>query len=82
MNPVESIVTFLIVWWVVLFMVLPFGVNRVRNPDDGHDPGAPEKPMLIRKLLATTGITIILFGIIFAVVSSGVISLRDLVGAD
>ncbi len=81
MNPVEGIVTFLILWWVVLFMVLPFGVKRVHSPEEGHDPGAPEKPLLVRKLLVATGITAILFVLIFAVVSSGVISLRELVGA-
>ena len=81
MNAVESTVVFLILWWVVMFMVLPFGVNRVEAPEEGHDPGAPEKPLLVRKLLATTGITAILFGIIFWVANSGLISLRDLVGA-
>ena len=81
MNPVEGVVTFLILWWVILFMVLPFGVNRVSNPEEGHDPGAPERPQLVRKLLVTTGITVFVFSIIFAIVNSGLFSLRDLVGA-
>ena len=81
MNPVEGTVVFLILWWVVLFMVLPFGVNRVANPEAGHDPGAPEKPLLARKLLVTTGITGVLFSVIFWFANSGLISLRDLVGA-
>ncbi len=81
MNPAEATVVFVIIWWVILFMVLPFGVNRVADPDDGHDPGAPERPLLVRKLLVTTAITAVLFGIVFAVVSSGLFSLRDLVGA-
>lgn len=81
MNAVEGTVAFLILWWVVLFMVLPFGIKRVENPGEGHDPGAPEKPLLLRKLLVTTGITAVLFSIIFWVANSGLISLRDLVGA-
>jgi predicted secreted protein len=56
----SAIALFFIIWWLVLFAVLPLGV---RNPHEagedapaGSDPGAPVKPMLARKLLITTAV--------------------------
>ena len=46
MNPVSAVVVFIVIWWLVLFMVLPWGVRRTETPEAGHDPGAPAKPML------------------------------------
>ena len=39
---------YVVIWWLTLFMVLPWGISPV-NPDDllpGEDPGAPAKPKL------------------------------------
>ncbi|MBT5571261.1 MAG: DUF1467 family protein [Alphaproteobacteria bacterium] len=78
MNPVTATVVFIIIWWIMLFMVLPWGVSRTENPEAGHDPGAPARPMLVRKLLITTGITIVLFGILYGVIDAEILSLQDL----
>lgn len=78
MNPVTATVVFIIIWWIMLFMVLPWGVSRTENPEAGHDHGAPARPMLVRKLLITTGITIVLFGILYAVIDAEILSLQDL----
>ena len=55
---------FALTWWMVLFAVLPFGVKTPDAPGYGHDPGAPEKPMIKQKLLITTLLAIIITGII------------------
>ena len=78
MNPVTAVVVFIIIWWLLLFMVLPWGVRRTENPEEGHDPGAPARPMLARKLAITTGIAIVLFGIFYGVVETSGLSLREL----
>lgn len=80
MTPVSAIVVFIVIWWLVLFMVLPWGVRRTENPEEGHDPGAPARPMLVRKALATTAITLVLFGIFYFVAETGLVTLRDLAG--
>jgi predicted secreted protein len=49
--------TFFLIWWVVLFAVLPWGVRSQLESGDttpGTDPGAPVVPKLGRKLLWTT----------------------------
>ena len=61
MNWFTGILVYVIVWWVVLFMVLPWGVRRVENPDEGHEAGAPANPMILRKALITSGIAAVLW---------------------
>ncbi len=78
MNPVSAVVVFIVIWWLVLFMVLPWGVRRTETPEAGHDPGAPAKPMLWRKAAATTAISVVLFAIVYVVTEYELISLRDL----
>jgi predicted secreted protein len=54
MTIVQIIVAYAVCWWLVLFMVLPFGVKPVAKPAPGHAPSAPEKPRLRRKFGITT----------------------------
>lgn len=56
------IVVFVCVWWVVFFAALPIGVSRQKRVTEGHDPGAPAEPMLLKKALWTTAITSALVG--------------------
>jgi predicted secreted protein len=58
---------FLLVWFVVLFAVLPWGVRQSSEPEPGHDPGAPVNPNLGRKALITTAISLLLWGVYFYV---------------
>ncbi len=71
-----GVVVFLIIWWVVLFAVLPWGVRTPENPETGHATSAPVKPMLWRKVLVTTLITGVLWGIAYWLITSDLISLR------
>jgi len=68
-----SIASYFIIWWVVLFAVLPFGV---RSPAEtgaetprGADPGAPIAPRLAVKALATTLISAVVFAALYAYVA-------------
>jgi predicted secreted protein len=63
MQWLGSIFIYIVVWWVVLFTVLPWGVRSEDNPERGHDPGAPSVTHLKKKLIATTLITFVLWGI-------------------
>ena len=78
MGLYSGLSTFMIIWWLVLFMVLPWGVRRVDADElvPGEDPGAPAKPKLLLKFAATTVIAGVVFGLVYAVAESGVISFR------
>ena len=67
---------FFIVWWLVLFMVLPFGVRKVENPEPGHERGAPAKPMLVRKAIITTVLAAVVTAIVVAMLNAGVFNFR------
>lgn len=59
---------YFVVWWVVLFMMLPIGVKSQHEAGavtDGTDPGAPVRPMLAKKALWTTLVATIVFALIW-----------------
>ena len=65
MNLETSLATYLIVWWVVLFSVLPVGVVShaeagIEAPGGG-DPASPVNPNLKRKFITTTWISALVF---------------------
>jgi predicted secreted protein len=69
---------FFVVWWIVLFAVLPFGVKSQHEAgsfEPGTDPGAPQRPLLLIKVAATTVISAVLVAIAYAVWESGIIPL-------
>tara|TARA_B100000963_G_scaffold357355_1_gene379345 strand:- start:17184 stop:17435 length:252 start_codon:yes stop_codon:yes gene_type:complete len=68
MSLLGSVVIFVILWWLILFMILPRNINSQKNQGyivEGTDPGAPSNPNIIKKLVLTTIITSILFAIIY-----------------
>jgi len=71
------ILVYLIIWWVVLFAVLPWGVRPRDKPELGHAASAPERPMLWRKALVTTVISAILFAGAYWLITSEYLSLRE-----
>ena len=76
-----AVVVYLIVWWVVLFAVLPWGVRAGEAEVPGEMSGAPANPRLGLKALVTTAIATALFAVIWLVTESGWVSFRDLAGA-
>ncbi len=71
---------YFVAWWLVLFTTLPFGVRNASEAGeqlvDGAEAGAPVKPMMVRKLLATTVITAVLIGGVYLLTAYGVIDIR------
>ncbi len=66
------------IWTVALFAVLPFGTRPNSEPDAKTGwRGAPERPRLGVKVLATTLIALVIWGAIAGVIESGWISFRS-----
>lgn len=76
MSWVSAIVVYVIIWWLVLFMVLPFGVKQPDHVEEGHMPGAPESPKLWKKALITSLIAAVLFGGYYWLTESGLITIQ------
>jgi predicted secreted protein len=70
----SAIAVYFIIWWLSLFVVLPWGI-RSQQEDGlvaaGTDPGAPSAPMIARKLLITTLVAAVFFALFLAIVNSG-----------
>ncbi|WP_340119126.1 DUF1467 family protein [Pelagibius sp. 7325] len=77
MNWFTGVLVYGMVWIVVLLTVLPWGVRPPDAPETGHEPGAPEKPMLVRKFVVTSLISLAIWGAIYVVIDQGWISFRD-----
>ncbi len=77
MDLFGGIVVFVVVWWLVLFMVLPFGAAPPEKVEPGMATSAPERPRLLMKVLVTTVIALALTFAIRWVMESGLISLRE-----
>ena len=70
-----GIASFVVIWWVVIFAVLPWGV-RPAEDEMGQSAGAPANPRLGLKTLITTGVAAVLWGILYLIVSSNIWSFR------
>ena len=77
-----NIVVFIIAWWLVLFMVLPFGVRTSEEAGEDAEPGtaesAPHKPLILRKMLITTLIAAVIWLIYWLIVRYNIVTLDDL----
>ena len=75
MKLTSAIAIYFIIWWVTLFMVLPFGVRSSHEAGEdvqaGHEAGAPVDPQLGRKALITTGLATVFFVVIYTVITRG-----------
>jgi predicted secreted protein len=76
-----AVAVFFLIWWIVLFAVLPWGVHRQDEDGEiapGTDPGAPALPDLRRKLLWTTLVSVVIFAGCYVVVVDRLITLEGL----
>jgi predicted secreted protein len=73
---------YFIIWWVVLFAMLPIGVRTSEEAGEKASPGtaesAPHMPNLLPKMVATTVISTIIFAALYAIIVHHVITLDDI----
>jgi predicted secreted protein len=84
MSLTTAAAIYFIIWWVVLFAVLPWGVRSQADSGEvvpGSDPGAPAIPNLKWKLLWTTVVATAIFALIATAYSYQWVTLDGIVGA-
>ena len=73
-------IIYIIIWWIIFFAILPIDVNRVKNVKiDGVDSGSPENPKMLKKFLYCTGISTIIFIIIYLLIKFEYLNLRNII---
>lgn len=76
MNIAGGIVVFVMIWWTVLFAILPWGNKQPEQAETGMAHGAPMNPNIKKKFLVTTGVTILLWFVVYALIEYKVIDFR------
>jgi len=82
MPVTTAIAIFFLIWWVVLFAVLPWRIRSQQEGGEivpGTDPGAPAIPRLLRKLVWTTGVSAVIFAVCYVVYVNRLVTLDGLV---
>lgn len=77
-----ALAIYFVIWWVVLFAMLPIGVRTSEEAGEksgpGHADSAPHRPNLLPKMLATTVISTIIFAALYVIIVQRVITLDDI----
>jgi predicted secreted protein len=72
---------YFVMWWIVLFLTLPFGVRSQHEDGEGApgtDPGAPIASRMGRKLIWTTVISAVLFVVSLLAYNAGLLNVERL----
>jgi predicted secreted protein len=77
MSWATGLMVYLVIWWTVLFAILPLGVKRVENPGRGQEHGSPERPQLVRKAVITTIVAAVLWIAFFFLHQTDLFSFRE-----
>ncbi|MGB0439916.1 MAG: DUF1467 family protein [Paracoccaceae bacterium] len=81
MSITSAIVLFAVIWFMTFLIVIPF---RIQTQGDlgkiveGTQAGAPEHHHLKKKAWITTGISAVVWAVVFGTIVSGAITVRDL----
>jgi predicted secreted protein len=80
-STATAIAIYFIIWWVVLFAVLPWGIRSQEESGEvapGTDPGAPAAHVIWRKLLWTTITAAVVFGVLALIYKENLIPIEFL----
>lgn len=71
MNWFTGIVVYILIWWVSIFLVLPWGLKRDKD-------GTPHVPHLGRKALYTSILSLLIWLGLYALIQADIISFREM----
>ena len=79
MSTTTAIAIYFLIWWLTLFVVLPWGVNsQYEDGAPGTDPGAPRVHNIAMKLVWNTVVAGIIFAALATIHIKGWVTLDDL----
>ncbi len=70
MSLIAVVAVYFVLWWLVLLAVLPWGMRTQEEEGEivlGTAHSAPVRPMLVKKVIATSIVTAILVGVLWFV---------------
>ena len=77
-----AIAIYAVIWWTVLFAMLPIGVRTSEEAGEKASPGtaesAPHLPNLLPKMVATTVVSSIVFAVLYVIIVDHLITLDQI----
>jgi predicted secreted protein len=76
-----ALAIYFVIWWITLFLTLPFGVRSQHEDGEGAagtDPGAPIMARMGRKLIWTTVISAVIFTAAMLAYNAGYLNIERL----
>ena len=73
MGWVSGLAVYVVIWWLVIFMVLPWGVQPISAEDvkKGHASSAPQRPRMLMKATVTTVVAAALWLLLYWAINAG-----------
>ena len=68
----KGFLIYVIIWWIVVFTILPIGVRKSDKTEKGHADGAPQHPQILKKFIITSLIAFFLWSIVFYLIKNQV----------
>ncbi len=65
---ISAVAIFFVIWWLVLFAMLPFSLRTQEEVDEvtfGTVPRAPGRPHMFRAVVRTTIVTALIFAVLY-----------------
>ena len=81
MGPVSGLVLFAVIWFLVLFVVLPLRLETQGDRGEivpGTQAGAPANLNMWKKARVTTYVAIVIWAVVATVIWSEIVTVRDL----
>ncbi|WP_111735166.1 DUF1467 family protein [Roseovarius amoyensis] len=81
MSIASAIVLFIVIWFMTFLTVLPIRIQTQGEAGKvvpGTHSGSPEHHHIKRKMLIVTGLAAVLWGIVFAIIVTGTVTVRDI----
>ena len=76
MSWTTLLAVYAVVWLLCLFVLLPIGVHQPEEPETGHEPGAPVRPHMWKKVAATSLLAALVTALVMGLIEAGVLDFR------
>ena len=66
----KGFLIYMIIWWVVIFTILPIGIRKSNKVEKGHAEGAPQNPLILKKFIITSIIAFLIWLVVFYIIKN------------
>ena len=64
----KGLLIYVIIWWIVIFTILPIGIHVPKKTIKGNAPSAPSNPLIVKKFIITSFISFIIWIVVYLLI--------------